>query len=138
MNLIVGSESTIGATLSNFWFKNNISFHTSTRNTELVSNQRLFIDLTQQHTFKRMYGYKSAVICADITDMAICETNPDETKTVNVTGTIELIKQFLQKKIHIVFLSTNQVFDGEEPMRKPDAPRNLINEYGKQKAESRS
>ena len=82
-----------------------------------------------------MYGYKSAVICAAITDMAICETNPDETKTVNVTGTIELIKNFLQKKIHIVFLSTNQVFDGEEPMRKPDAPRNLINEYGKQKAE---
>ena len=135
MYLIIGGNSTISLALSNYWTDNNIPFHASTQNPELVSVQRPVIDLSNQSTFKEISGYKSAVICAAVTDMATCEEKPDETRTVNVIGTIELIKNLAEKKIHIVFLSTNQIFNGDKPMQKPDAPRNPVNEYGKQKVE---
>ena len=135
MELIVGGESTIGAALSNFWTEKNIPFRASTRNTELLLNSRLFIDLSQPHTFSDISGYKSAVICAAITEMSVCENNPIETKSVNVSGTIELIKRLSSINTYVLFLSTNQVFDGKHPNRKPDASRNPISEYGRQKAE---
>jgi len=133
--LIIGGDSTIGLALSNYWTENNIPFHASTRNQELVSVQRPVIDLLNKSTFKEISGYKSAVICAAVTDMATCEEKPDETRAVNVTGTIKLIKKLEEKENHIVFLSTNQVFDGDKPMKEPNAPRNPVNEYGRQKAE---
>jgi len=67
--------------------------------------------------------------------MATCERKPKEIRTINVFGTIELIKKLNKGKPHLVFILTNQVFDGKNPMQKPDAPRNPINEYGRQKAE---
>jgi dTDP-4-dehydrorhamnose reductase len=133
--LIVGGESTIGAALANYYTENNIPFHASTRNVELVSDEQPYIDLAQPQTFRGISGYKSAVVCAAVTDMGTCEKTPDSTRAVNIMATIKLIKYLINKNIHIVFLSTNQVFDGKKPMHKPDALRNPINEYGKQKAE---
>ena len=135
LNLIVGGDSTIGGALSHFWSKINIPFHSSTRHKEFESNEKPFIDLLDNQTFKNLLSYESVVICAGITNMKYCENNPKETRTVNVCGTIELIKKLVKEKTHIVFISTNQVFNGKKPMQKPDAPRKPINEYGKQKAE---
>ena len=135
MVLIVGGDSTIGVALSNYWTDNHIPFHASTRNLDFVSDRKPFIDLSDPHTFRQITGYESAVLCASVTDMATCENTPKETRVVNVSGTIELIKKLNYSKTHILFLSTNQVFDGEKPHQKPDAPQKPINEYGRQKAE---
>ena len=135
MVLIIGGESTIGAALADYYTKNSIPFHASTRNIELASDEHPYIDLVQPLTLRKISDYKSAVICAAVTDMTVCEKTPEKTRVVNIMATIKLIKYLINKKIHIVFLSTNQVFDGEKPMHKPDARRNPINEYGKQKAE---
>ena len=116
MYLIIGGDSTIGLALSNYWTENNIPFHASTRNQELVSVQRPVIDLLNKSTFKEISGYKSAVICAAVTDMATCEEKPDETRAVNVTGTIKLIKKLEEKENHIVFLSTNQLLNSAKKM----------------------
>ena len=135
LNLIVGGESVIGGFLSEYWSERNIPFHYSTRHKKLESERRPFIDLLEMKNFNNFFNYKSAVICAAITDMATCENDPLYTRTVNVFSTLELIKKLLINKTHIVFLSTNQVFDGKKPKQKPDASRNPINEYGKQKAD---
>ena len=135
MFLIVGGDSTIGVALSNYWTDNHIPFHASTRNPELVSDQQPFIDLSDPHTFRQITGYESAVLCASVTDMATCENTPKETRAVNVSGTIKLIKKLNDNNTHILFLSTNQVFDGKKPHQKPDSPQKPINEYGRQKAE---
>ena len=135
MYFIVGGNSLIGSTLAKFWRRSRVSFHSSTRQKELVSNCRLLIDLSKPHTFDNINQYASAVICAAVTDMAACEKKHEETRAVNVSGTMELIKKLNNNKTHIVFLSTNQVFDGRKPKQKPDASRNPINEYGRQKAE---
>ena len=133
--MIVGGDSLIGSALSNYWRNENIPAHVSTRQEEKVSNNCPLINLHEPDSFQYLDNYQSAVICAAITDMAECEKTPNKTRAVNVTATIELIKNLSAKKTHIVFLSTNQVFDGEMPMQKPDAPHGPINEYGKQKAE---
>ena len=135
MILIVGGESLIGRSLARYWSENNIPFHSSTRHNELKSEKRPFIDLLETQSFENLSAYKVAVLCAAITDIATCENAPEESRIVNVSGTIELIKKLLRTKTHIVYLSTNQVFNGEMPHEKPDATRNPINEYGRQKAE---
>ena len=45
------------------------------------------------------------------------------------------MKILVEKGAHVLFLSSNQVFNGKHPMEKPDAARKPINEYGRQKAE---
>jgi len=93
------------------------------------------IDLSKTRTFENLLAHENAVICAAITDMELCEKTPDKTRVINVSATIELIKRLNINKTHIVFLSTNQVFDGKKPYQNPYAPRKPINEYGKQKAQ---
>jgi len=135
LNLVVGGDSQIGAALSNYWHENNIPFHTSTRYKKMVTDNCQLIDLNNTDTFQNLKTYKSAIICAAITDIEECEKNPNRTRKINVEGTVELVKQFSRKGTHILFLSSNQVFDGRNPMQKPNAPRSPITEYGRQKVE---
>jgi len=135
VNLVVGGDSQIGLALSEYWHKNNIPFHATTRHKKMFSDYSPIIDLNNIDNFQNIKIYKSAVICAAITDIAECEKNPDRTKKVNVVGTVELVKQFSTKGTHVVFLSSNQVFDGQHPMQNPNATRNPMTEYGRQKAE---
>ena len=134
-NLVVGGDSQIGTVLSNYWLENNIPFHTSTRYKKMVADNCHLIDLNNTGTFQNLKIYKSAIICAAVTDIAECEKNPNRTRKINVEGTVELVKQFSRKGTHILFLSSNQVFDGQHPMQKPNAPRSPITEYGRQKVE---
>ena len=53
---------------------------------------------------------------------------------INVDATLRLIDRLLARGIYVIYLSTNQVFDGTMPNVPPDAPVNPISEYGKQKA----
>ena len=135
MYLIAGGDSLIGSALSDYWAKENIPFHASTRQEEKVTNDCPLIDLDNPDSFQRLNNYQSAVICAAITDMAVCENNPIKTRMVNVTGTVELIKRLAQNGTHYVFISTNQVFDGQHPIQKPNLKRKPLNKYGFQKAE---
>ena len=131
MNLIVGGDGLIGSALSDYWVKNNILFHASTKHKNRVSDYRPLIDLNNIGNYQH---YKNVIICAGITNISECENNPEITRKVNVSGTIELIKIFVKKKAHIIFLSSNQVFDGNCPIQKPNGSRNPTTEYGRQKA----
>ena len=113
VNLVVGGDSQIGSALSDYWHENNIPFHATTRNKKMVSDNRLIINLNNIDTFQNLKIYKSAIICAAITDIEECEKNPGRTRKVNVVGTVELVKQLSKKGTHVIFLSSNQVFDGQ-------------------------
>ncbi len=75
-----------------------------------------------------------AYLCSGICRMNLCEQDPTGTHKVNVAGMTALIKQLSDKGAFIVYLSTNQVFDGLEPFAKENKPHKPKNEYGKQKA----
>ena len=57
MYLIVGGDSAIGKALGNYWENNNTDFHSSTRNLELASEARPFIDLENLNLSNLDYFY---------------------------------------------------------------------------------
>lgn len=75
-----------------------------------------------------------AYLCAGICRMNLCEDDPTNTHHVNVIGMSALAKILASRGTFIVFLSTNQVFSGEQAFMSADGERHPINEYGRQKA----
>ena len=77
-------------------------------------------------------------LCAAITSIDRCQSDPIGTRRVNVERTLELAEQLRDRGGHIVFLSTNQVFDGTRSMRLENEAVCPRTEYGRQKAEVES
>jgi dTDP-4-dehydrorhamnose reductase len=65
-----------------------------------------------------------------------CKDNPAATARVNVEGLSQLAKSLQSQGAFVIFLSTNQVFDGSVPFRSPLDPCCPVTEYGRQKAEA--
>jgi dTDP-4-dehydrorhamnose reductase len=80
-------------------------------------------------------GHTHAVICAAATGIMRCQQQPDATWRVNVDGTLALVRALDSQGLKAVYLSSDNVFDGEKPAPYCEAdPTNPINEYGRQKA----
>lgn len=72
--------------------------------------------------------------CAAVTNLGYCERNPRESAAINVTATLKIAKEFEARGARIIFISSSHVFDGTRAMVRPDAERNPMSEYGRQKA----
>jgi dTDP-4-dehydrorhamnose reductase len=79
-------------------------------------------------------GITHAVIAAGISRIAACEREPARTRIVNVTGTVDLVRQLQRKGIRVVALSSDYVFDGTAGNYHDAASVSPVNEYGRQKA----
>ncbi len=136
MRIIIGGDSTIGRALSYSWKEKGISFQSSTRKSNLVSPNRPLIDLgSKDWKDIKEYKFNVGVLCAAITSIDKCEEDPVLSKKVNVEGRKELVNELIDKKTHIIMLSSNQVFDGSKKLVEAHEPTNPINEYGKQNVE---
>ena len=62
-----------------------------------------------------------------------CERNPEETYKVNVEGTKNIVKACKNINAKMVFISSDQVFDGTKGKYREDDELNPLNTYGKQK-----
>lgn len=79
-------------------------------------------------------GYKDVVICAGITKIKACETEPDWTWKINVEGVLRIVEQLHNDNLKPIYLSSDYVFDGLEGNYTDDSPIAPVNNYGKQKA----
>ena len=79
--------------------------------------------------------HKAVIISSAKSNIAWCEANPKESYQLNVRGTLQLVKQLEKLSLHILFLSSDYVFDGQTGSYSDQAPINPITEYGRQKAE---
>lgn len=136
MKLIVGGDSITGKALSAYWDKIGIAHHSSTRRKELLSEYRPYINLEEGRWPKNLKQYDSAVLCAAIAGLSDCEGNPRTSRQINVVNTTKISFDLNNSSCYVLFLSSNQVFDGSLPFRKTDDLVSPINEYGKQKAET--
>ncbi|MBX9579158.1 MAG: sugar nucleotide-binding protein, partial [Gemmataceae bacterium] len=75
-----------------------------------------------------------AYLCAAVTSVGGCRHDPAGTAAVNVTRTLALADRLRDHGAHVVFLSTNLVFDGSAPHVPEDAVPCPRTEYGRQKA----
>jgi dTDP-4-dehydrorhamnose reductase len=137
VTLVVGSDSLIGAALVAKLRATGRRVVGTTRREGSVDASTLHLDLSGNPAeWSCPWPVSVAVLCAGVTSIDMCRQQPDATARVNVDGISALAKNLLAQGTFVVYLSTNQVFDGSEPNRRPDEPTSPVTEYGRQKAEA--
>lgn len=129
--LIVGGDGLIGAQLERVL---------AGQGTVVVSTRRhphsgkVIVDLMSgDFDSACAVGADVAFICAAMTNIQTCETDPLISTKINVTETLRLVKRLAGEGCFVVFLSSNTVFDGQLPFPDEDAPYSPTTEYGRQK-----
>lgn len=131
--LVVGGDSTIGGALA---------IELAAQGTRVTATSRraaiahLPLNLAAKpDTWPELPAAEVAFFCAAITKLDMCENHPDTTRIINVTHIQSLAEMLQAQGTFVIFLSSNQVFDGTAPYRKITDPVNPVSEYGRQKAE---
>jgi dTDP-4-dehydrorhamnose reductase len=133
--LIVGGDSFIGNYLTTFLGTQEFEIFSTSRFRNKKNSSTLFMNLETAQDFKPNFNFEFVVICAGITSVSHCESQPETSYDTNVRGTIDLIDYFINQNCQIVFLSSNLVFEGRKPFYSfEDTPAPQTN-YGKFKLE---
>lgn len=134
--LIVGGTSMIGDGLVRRCLQDKVDFMYTTRS-HIPAPPHIYLDLsiTPLDIPVQASSVTAAVICTSITSIAACEKDLKTSRYINVVQMLNLIKQLSDCGVHIVFLSTNMVFDGSVPSVKSNAPTCPVTEYGRQKVQ---
>lgn len=108
----------------------------TTRQSNAVSEDRIYLDLSKEDVadWRCPWPVKVAVICASVTNLNDCKLDPIGSACVNIHGVSALANNLAAGGAFIIYLSTNQVFDGTVPYRRIKDPLSPITEYGRQKA----
>lgn len=133
--LIVGGDGKIGSALNKRLLADGYQVTCSTRRHGNHSVATPYIDLQDPDSFLSIKDrrFESVVLCGANTSIQQCQHNPEQTKQVNVNGTLELAALLAKSSSQLLFLSTNMVFDGSKPHPKASDTKNPLTEYGRQK-----
>lgn len=135
MWLLVGGDSEIGTATHHYLKSRGIASAATTRRQDRVAADRPFLDLAAPlDNWEPPAGTTAACFFAAIARIAACDGDPQGSAHINVTQTLVLADRLMARGISVLFLSTNQVFDGTVPNVPPDAPHSPVTEYGRQKA----
>src|ERR1700733_1577491 len=135
MFLIVGGDSEIGAATYRAMTAQGEAVAATTRHSDRVAPDRLFLDLSAPlGDWAPPPGTQAVCLCAAIARLSACADDPQGSAHINVVQTLALVEKFLARGIAVLFLSTNQVFDGRTPHERAEAPHSPVSEYGRQKA----
>lgn len=134
--LIVGADGVIGAALEEYLIRLGYQVTGSTRRLNQLAANRLYLDMEDPNSFSNLEHerFDTAVICGAVTSLQICEERPLFTRRINIDGTIALAELLSKADTHLIFLSTNLVFDGTKPHYKAEEAKTPVTEYGRQKA----
>lgn len=78
-------------------------------------------------------GTRDVLIASANPNIGFCEQNPEASYSVNVTGTLEVIRQVVAAGLRPIFLSSDYVFNGETGGYDDFAITCPTTEYGRQK-----
>lgn len=134
-SLVVGADGLIGhALLTELTFM-GLPVIGSTHRKPSRSHSQLMIDLVQpEETWSIPSGISVAYLCAGVASIDQCRRYPRLTEKVNCLGSMRLAQKLANMGVMVVYLSSNQVFDGSKPDRlASDAPCPQ-SVYGQQKA----
>jgi dTDP-4-dehydrorhamnose reductase len=133
--LLVGADSEIGAVTARHLGALGVPVLATTRRRESVAADRPHLDLAQPlNGWKPPADIAAACIFAAVARLQTCDSDPAGSSNVNVGQTLALTETLLRQGIPVLFLSSNQVFDGSIPWVPADAPLCPVSEYGRQKA----
>ncbi len=135
--LVVGGNSTIGGALISRLDQVGLSVVWTTRRWGELGDRSLYVDLDEDQSTWNLSeeSFSSAVFCAAATSISACESHPDATRKINVDQTVKLADRLLANGTFVVFLSTDMVFDGSQPLARTHQDPNPVTQYGLQKAD---
>jgi dTDP-4-dehydrorhamnose reductase len=132
MFLLVGGDSEIGRIAA---AQLGARARATTRRPRGAGDPRIALDLAGDlSAWEPPDGVTSACILAAVARLADCEKDPAAAARVNVAGTLALAERLTARGVHVLFLSSDKVFDGAAPHMRADAPTAPGSEYGRQKA----
>jgi dTDP-4-dehydrorhamnose reductase len=135
MWLLVGGDSEVGAATGRYIERLGRPFVATTRRAISAAGGALLLDLSAPlDAWEPPEGISAACIFAAVARLAACHADPIGTARINVIQTIALIERLVARGIFVLFLSTNQVFDGSTPGVAADSKLCPVSEYGRQKA----
>lgn len=135
ISLLVGGDSMIGAALAAALRRADQPVLATTRRPYCAGPDRPLLDLAAD-SFEVPAGTAGGVayLCAAVARLNDCRRDPTGAARVNVAGMVALARRLVTQGTDVLFLSTNQVFDGSKPYANPEDPVSPVTEYGKQKA----
>ncbi len=126
--LVTGGEGTVAGYI-----------HEVFKDYEVLLEGKKSLDITKKHDVDAYLNDTRPdyiIHLAALTDVDLCETNPELALEVNFQGTKNITEGAQKLKIPLVYISTSAVFDGENPpsngYKESDTPR-PINYYAKTK-----
>jgi len=127
----VGGDGFIGQALYQACKARGAEVFVTTRRCNRAAIQ---IDLSQPIDTNILPHCDVAYLCAAISRFSTCERNPILARRVNITAQLELARNFFSRGTHVVFLSSNAVFDGRAESPNEDARLSPISFYGQLKS----
>jgi dTDP-4-dehydrorhamnose reductase len=135
MFLLVGGDSEIAGATAAALRKEGAQVWATTRRPASAGPDRPLLDLSRSlDGWELPGGTQAACILAAVARLAACADDPAGSARVNVLQTIALVDRLIARGVYVLFLSTNQVFDGKTPCVPAAAPTCPVSEYGRQKA----
>jgi dTDP-4-dehydrorhamnose reductase len=135
MFLVVGGDAEIGAALAAHLRPRGVL--ATTRRPLGAGDARRELDLAGDLSgWEPPPGVTSACICAAVARLADCERDPEGSARVNVTGTLTVAERLIARGVHVLFMSSDKVFDGLTAHMPADAPTAPVSKYGRQKADA--
>ncbi|MBI4375860.1 MAG: SDR family oxidoreductase [Elusimicrobia bacterium] len=96
------------------------------------------LDVRDEKGLRELFSsvrFDAVIHAAGLASVDYVEKHPEEARGSNVTGTSHIARLCREQGAHLIYVSTNAVFDGKKaPYRETD-PINPVNAYGRIKAE---
>ncbi len=133
--LVIGADGLIGQFLIKDLKNLGYSIYGTSRRLEQINkfSNLIYFDLNQGLLPNLNIELDFVIFSAGITSLDYCEKNIEISNEINIKKTIEIISYFLSKNIRVLFLSSNEVFDGAKSFCKYSDQTNPRTVYGIQK-----
>jgi dTDP-4-dehydrorhamnose reductase len=133
--LIVGGDSMLGVALSRGLRDSGFNVGTTSRR---GNSAAIHLDLEGHDIPGSLLDlrFEYVVFCAGVTGVEACRLDSPGSRRINVHGTIRAAEHFARQGSFILHLSTNLVFDGQNPRPTESAFPSPLTEYGRQKLEA--
>lgn len=135
--VIVGASGYIGNEVYKEAKKRNISV-LGTKNSA-CSEELIKFDITSDNIEKTVEGFKStekyALVCSAVAVIDKCFLEYEQAYNINVTSTKKVLDSLRKLGFKIVYISTDNVYNGVDGYYTEQDKTNAINAYGKMKAE---
>lgn len=134
--LVIGGDSMIGKALSRELEINALTVAATSRRKDHRSSN-IFLDLAKPaKDWPILPQAKVWIIVAAIARLAECQENPETSRLINVTAVEALVELAAIQGARVIFLSSDQVYDGRQAHRSAKDKPCPHSAYGKQKADA--